>query len=530
MKAYSYVRFSSAQQAKGTSLERQTKAAIKYAKFRNWELDTTTTFQDLGVSAFHGNHDGGAFGEFLQALQEGLITTPCALIVESIDRLGRDELGKAQSRFQSLLNQGVTVVTLSDNQEYTPESANDLGRIMICLVNMHRAHEESQVKSMRSKGAWDKCRETGNIKLMGGITPGWLKRKEDRSGFDLIPERVETVKRIFKMALNGFGSLRIARQLNEEDLKSFSGKQWSSGCIAKMLARRTVLGEWQPREQYIVNGKKRYRNAGEPHKIYPQVIDEVSWARVQSSRKGRDTGGLRGFRGRAKLGRSIFTQLLFCSCGAPMRFTHNKGKQAYVHCRRNTEYGQDCGEKTCFLNYKKTVASLLVGLQHLDWTSIFPELRTEGLKSIQHAENNIEALHIRHSDLVERQSKLIDALETGNEVLILVKRLQEIESDIKSLNETITQEEINYKVMVQENKEFMSTREAFDGLPKLLKEADGVLMVSNFLRSRFKKITVDWDSRSLVCSWADGGIASAISIDADHMAKDFGGVPLAEAM
>lgn len=93
MKAYSYVRFSSSQQAKGTSLERQTNAATEYAKRRDWELDTQTTFHDLGVSAFRGSHEGGAFGQFLSAVEQGLITTTCALLVESLDRLGRDELG-----------------------------------------------------------------------------------------------------------------------------------------------------------------------------------------------------------------------------------------------------------------------------------------------------------------------------------------------------------------------------------------------------------------------------------------------------
>lgn len=225
-------------------------------------------------------------------MQEGLIETPCALIVESIDRLGRDELGKAQTRFQSLLTSGVTVVTLSDNQVYTPESANDLGRIMICLVNMHRAHEESQVKSNRSAYAWDKCRE-GDIAKMGGIVPGWLKRTADRKGFELIPERVEVVQRIFHLAATGFGSMAIARKLNEEGVKSFTGQQWSAGCLSKMLTRRTVLGEWQPRKSHIVEGKKRFIPHGEPLTIYPGIIDQATWAKVQADRRGRNRGGLK---------------------------------------------------------------------------------------------------------------------------------------------------------------------------------------------------------------------------------------------
>lgn len=54
MKAYSYIRFSSAQQSKGTSLERQSQQAFEYAQAHGWDLDTQATFQDLGVSAFRG--------------------------------------------------------------------------------------------------------------------------------------------------------------------------------------------------------------------------------------------------------------------------------------------------------------------------------------------------------------------------------------------------------------------------------------------------------------------------------------------
>jgi DNA invertase Pin-like site-specific DNA recombinase len=49
-KAYSYVRFSTPDQMNGGSFERQTKKAADYASAHDLDLDTTLTFQDLGVS------------------------------------------------------------------------------------------------------------------------------------------------------------------------------------------------------------------------------------------------------------------------------------------------------------------------------------------------------------------------------------------------------------------------------------------------------------------------------------------------
>ena len=62
--AYSYVRFSTPEQAKGRSYERQIEAAAAYAKEHGLTL-ADYTFEDLGVSAFRGkNAQTGALVPF----------------------------------------------------------------------------------------------------------------------------------------------------------------------------------------------------------------------------------------------------------------------------------------------------------------------------------------------------------------------------------------------------------------------------------------------------------------------------------
>jgi hypothetical protein len=53
-KAYSYVRFSTPDQAKDDSLRRQMRLTVEYAERHGLELDTDLTFQNLGLSAYHG--------------------------------------------------------------------------------------------------------------------------------------------------------------------------------------------------------------------------------------------------------------------------------------------------------------------------------------------------------------------------------------------------------------------------------------------------------------------------------------------
>src|ERR1044072_3408930 len=73
-RAYSYVRFSTPEQAKGDSYLRQTEKAAKYALEHGLTLDTELTFEDLGVSAFRGrNASTGRLGEFVNAVEDGRI-------------------------------------------------------------------------------------------------------------------------------------------------------------------------------------------------------------------------------------------------------------------------------------------------------------------------------------------------------------------------------------------------------------------------------------------------------------------------
>ena len=68
-KAYSYIRFSTPDQMKGDSFERQTRKAAEYA--RGLELYTTLTFRDLGISAFRGkNAQTGALKAFLDGVEQ----------------------------------------------------------------------------------------------------------------------------------------------------------------------------------------------------------------------------------------------------------------------------------------------------------------------------------------------------------------------------------------------------------------------------------------------------------------------------
>ncbi len=73
-RAYSYIRFSTPEQARGDSLRRQTERAAAWAAAQGLDLDQELTFRDLGVSAYSGKNAAvGQLSDFLRAVDDGRV-------------------------------------------------------------------------------------------------------------------------------------------------------------------------------------------------------------------------------------------------------------------------------------------------------------------------------------------------------------------------------------------------------------------------------------------------------------------------
>src|SRR5262245_11724919 len=124
-RAYSYTRFSSPQQAEGGSVARQARLTAAYCKRKGLTLDESLSLDDLGVSAFRGaNVRDGALAGFLEAFRTGRVPRGSHLIVESLDRLSRDQIRPALQLFLALQDFGITIVTHEPTREYDPAATD----------------------------------------------------------------------------------------------------------------------------------------------------------------------------------------------------------------------------------------------------------------------------------------------------------------------------------------------------------------------------------------------------------------------
>src|SRR5438105_2743351 len=106
-RAFSYLRFSDKKQAKGDSLRRQLQWGPEVCARKGWTLDDTFK-PDRGISAFRGkNAATGELAKFLEAIKRGQVEPGDVLLLESLDRLTREDLDPGWELFRRILKGGV---------------------------------------------------------------------------------------------------------------------------------------------------------------------------------------------------------------------------------------------------------------------------------------------------------------------------------------------------------------------------------------------------------------------------------------
>lgn len=323
--AYSYIRFSRPEQMRGDSLRRQLEKARAWAAERGLVLDDR--LRDLGVSAFRGkNRIEGALAGFLKLVEDGKVARGSYLIVESLDRISRESVLDVLPRFLDLIKAGVTVVTLTDGQEYSAERlSKDTSPLFISLVVMTRAHEESKIKSQRLSEAWSNKRALATEKVVTSRVPAWLEVviADGVKVIREVPERVGVVRRIFAESIAGRGKYAICRDLNDGPGKepAFKAEEWQPSYIKKVLGNRAVLGEFQA---YRRDEQGIRVPAGDPIPgYYPVVIDEVTFHRANAAKERRTHSSGRHGETRVPLLRGL---VRCAACGARMALL-NKGER-----------------------------------------------------------------------------------------------------------------------------------------------------------------------------------------------------------
>ncbi|UAN44290.1 recombinase family protein [Serratia sp. JSRIV001] len=288
--AYSYVRFSSKQQATGASLKRQIEASEAFCKQHNLTL-APLSFHDLGISAYKSKVRA-SLNELFQAIETGRITPGSYVLIEAIDRLSRKGFDDTHNMLRQILLKGVNVAFVGTDAKslagviLNRDSLNDTMSIIQVAISADLAHKESQRKSKLVRDAKKRAKEAVTEgKIAKRRLPFWLELNSDETGYQF-NERVSVVKMIVEMRQRGLGKHKIAQTLNEKEIKSSLGKQWSNQTVKHLLTHPALYGAHQLTEQIEDEQIKTVI----VENVYPEVISKKEFFLIQFDEKRSSKG------------------------------------------------------------------------------------------------------------------------------------------------------------------------------------------------------------------------------------------------
>lgn len=509
-KCYNYVRFSSAAQAAGDSLRRQTEGAEKWAKEHGYTIDDTLQLDDKGVSAFKGkNASEGALSRFMEAIQKGKVPTGSVLIVESLDRLSRENPSSAQYLFLQIIVAGIEIVSLLDGQRYTKDMK--LGQIITSSAAFSTANEESSKKSNRVGAAWSEKRKEAitNKVAMTARLPKWLELDEQRK-IVAIPDRAKLVKRIFKMTIAGYGTGSIASKFTEEGIEPWGQPRkknavrktpiWHTSYIRKIQKNESVTGKFTP--SHDLGGGERV-GVEEIPDYFPRIISDSEFQEAQLKMSSKKTAG--GKTGKVS---NLFTHRVKCAyCGGPVVFANHGGNSQHLVCD-NARRGK-CTEKYTSIRYKAFESAVLEYCSEINLQDILaPDNTTELIEATRIlAETTAQINHKKNT--VQFLLEAITSAEEIASVSVLTKRMDATSREIAELDRQIEVYKRDVSRLSSSSQYMRQRIEDINRLRKLSKIEDESVNIE--IRKKLKRCI--GDAIKQITVYPDGLHTSIIAFD-----------------
>lgn len=488
-KVYSYLRFSDVKQAAGSSADRQTQYAARWARERGLVLDEALSLRDEGLSAFHQRHvKQGALGTFLRAIEDGRIAPGSFLVVEGLDRLSRAEPIQAQAQLAQVVNAGITVVTASDGREYNRErlKANPMDLVYSLLV-MIRAHEESDTKSKRVRAAirrqceaWQAGTYRGVIQ--NGKDPQWVERIDGE--WRIVESRAEAVRMAVRLYKEGHGAMAIADRLKAAGLSATKIGATASH-FYKLFRRKALVGA-----KVLEVGDTEYVLEG----YYPSILskEEFDELQVALSQRGRRKG-----KGEIP---GIITgmKLTHCGyCGSAMvaqnlttRRRDENGKVQDGHRRLSC-----CADQSGRRCPVERMSTSVAPIEHALLTYCADQINLSALLDRSTidgpAKQRLAVARTRASELDGQLKRLTDVLlqDEGTPPATLLRKVRELEDELVKTRDVIASAEAELATL---SRKVPAAAEAWAGLVDAVKaqDYDARLKARQLVADTFSRIVV----------------------------------------
>ena len=337
--------------SESNSIQNQRKILQKAAKDKGYT--DTVFFVDDGITGTTMKRPG--FQKMLTAIEAGYIS---AVFVKDLSRLGRNyiEVGKLTEEFFPLHD--IRLVAVSDGVD-SDEGEDDFTPFKN-IMNEYYAKDISKKRRIVNK-------MKGNAGVPLSPPPyGYIKNPDDPRFWVVEPEADEVVRRIYRMALEGYGLAETAAQLAADGVvnptyywrsrgtsrggskSTVEPTKWGHTTVKKILTLQEYCGDVINFKSYSKSYKmkKRIENPEENRAIFLNVheaiIDRQTWEKVQALQKGT-----RRKKPTVTQEPSVFSGLLKCpECGGNLNFHFNQNNHdiKFFSCQNHNSGYRKCSK------------------------------------------------------------------------------------------------------------------------------------------------------------------------------------------
>ncbi len=331
------------------SIQNQKKLLQKVAREKGYT--DTLFFVDDGITGTTMKRPG--FQKMLTAIEAGYIS---AVFVKDLSRLGRNyiEVGKLTEEF--FPQHDIRLVAVSDGVD-SDEGEYDFTPFRN-IMNEWYAKDISKKRKIVNK-------MKGNAGIPLSQPPyGYIKNPDDLQFWVIDPEAADVVRRIYDMALEGYGLAEIANALGADGIvnptyywrskgvnrsgskSTLEPTKWGHTTIKKILTLQEYCGDVINFKSYSKSYKmkRRIENPEENRAIFLNVhepiIDRATWEKVQAMQKGT-----RRKKPTVTQEPSVFSGRLKCpECGGNLNFHFNQKNHdiKYFSCQNHNSGLRKC--------------------------------------------------------------------------------------------------------------------------------------------------------------------------------------------
>ena len=331
------------------SIQNQKKILQKAAKEKGY-IDTLFFVED-GITGTTMKRPG--FQKMITAIEAGYIS---AVFVKDLSRLGRNyiEVGRLTEEFFPQYD--VRLVAVSDGVD-SDEGDNEFTPFRN-IMNEWYAKDISKKRKIVNK-----MKGTAGIPL-SQPPYGYIKNPDDPQFWVIDPEAADVVRRIYDMALEGYGLAEIANALGADGIvnptyywrskgvnrsgskSTLEPTKWGHTTIKKILTLQEYCGDVINFKSYSKSYKmkRRIENPEENRAIFLNVhepiIDRATWEKVQAMQKGT-----RRKKPTVTQEPSVFSGRLKCpECGGNLNFHFNQKNHdiKYFSCQNHNSGLRKC--------------------------------------------------------------------------------------------------------------------------------------------------------------------------------------------